>query len=78
MHKLCDEGLLQTYAKYFSQPQSEYLCPKCRDVKRREYLKIVIEVLAKFDEYLYFVDPVYDSLIDYLDIIEHPMCFKKM
>ena len=47
-------------------------------MKRREYLKIVIEVLAKFDEYLYFVDPVYDSLIDYLDIIEHPMCFKKM
>jgi len=38
----------------------------------------VIDVLAKFDEYLFFVDPIYDSLIDYLDIIEHPMCFKKM
>ncbi|MBS1890148.1 MAG: hypothetical protein JST59_02565 [Actinobacteria bacterium] len=38
----------------------------------------MIDVLAKFDEYSYFIDPVYDSLIDYLDIIEHPMCFKKM
>lgn len=39
---------------------------------------MVIEVLAKFDEYSFFVDPAYDTLIDYLDIIEHPMSFKKM